>query len=59
MDFNLLVQKEIFSRSTRQLLWNGNLQPSPGAYAYIQYCYYLNEYQKHKEVSKGVIEYMK
>lgn len=36
---------------TRQLLWNEYLQQHPDGYAYSQYCYHLNEYQKHKEVS--------
>ena len=36
---------------TRQLLWNEYLQQYPDGYAYSQYCYHLNQYQKHKEVS--------
>jgi len=36
---------------TRQLLWNEYLQLHPDGYGYSQYCYLLNDYLKHKEVS--------
>ena len=36
---------------TRLLLWNEYLQKYPHGYAYSQYCYQLNEYLKHKDLS--------
>lgn len=36
---------------TRQLLWKEYLQDHPDGYGYSQYCYHLNEYLKHKDVS--------
>jgi transposase len=36
---------------TRQLLWKEYLLENPYGYGYSQYCYHLNEYLKHKDVS--------
>jgi len=36
---------------TRQLLWKEYLHEHPDGYGYSQYCYHLNEYLKHKDVS--------
>lgn len=36
---------------TRLLLWNEYLQKHPQGYAYSQYCYQLNQYLKHKDLS--------
>lgn len=36
---------------TRQLLWNEYLSLHPDGYAYSQYCFHLNEYLKHKDLS--------
>lgn len=36
---------------TRHLLWTEYLQEHPDGYGYSQYCYHLNEYLKHKDVS--------
>jgi transposase len=36
---------------TRQLLWNEYLVANPHGYAYSQYCYHLNEYLQHKDLS--------
>jgi len=36
---------------TRQLLWNEYLLQHPDGYAYSQYCYHLNEYLQHKDLS--------
>jgi transposase len=36
---------------TRQLLWNEYLLLHPDGYAYSQYCFHLNEYLKHKDLS--------
>jgi transposase len=36
---------------TRQLLWKEYLQQYPHGYGYSQYCYHLNQYLKHKDVS--------
>ena len=36
---------------TRKLLWKEYLQVHPDGYGYSQYCYHLNEYLKHKDVT--------
>jgi len=36
---------------TRKLLWKEYLQVYPDGYGYSQYCYHLNEYLKHKDVT--------
>ncbi|MEJ7611777.1 MAG: IS21 family transposase [Ferruginibacter sp.] len=36
---------------TRRLLWLEYLQQQPDGYGYSQYCYRLNEYLKHKDLS--------
>ena len=36
---------------TRQLLWKEYLQENPDGYGYSQYCYHLNQYLKHKDVT--------
>ncbi len=36
---------------TRQLIWNEYLQEHPDGYGYSHYCFHLNEYLKHKDVS--------
>lgn len=36
---------------TRQLLWNEYLSKYPEGYGYSQYCYHLNEYLLHKDLS--------
>lgn len=36
---------------TRQLLWNEYLLLHPDGYAYSQYCFHLNGYLKHKDLS--------
>ena len=36
---------------TRQLLWKEYLQRHPDGYAYSHYCYHLNQYLKHKNVT--------
>lgn len=36
---------------TRQLLWREYLQRHPDGYAYSHYCYHLNQYLKHKDVT--------
>ena len=36
---------------TRQLLWKEYLQDHLDGYGYSQYCYHLNEYLKHKDVT--------
>ena len=36
---------------TRQLLWLEYLQQHPDGYGYSQYCYHLNEYCRHKDLS--------
>ena len=36
---------------TRQLLWSEYLQQHPGGYGYSQFCYHLNTYQKHSDLS--------
>lgn len=47
-----LVQSELSKTGvTRQLLWKEYLQDHPAGYGYSQYCYHLNEYLKHKDVS--------
>ena len=35
---------------TRQLLWLEYKEQYPDGYNYSQYCYYLNEFLRHKEV---------
>ncbi len=51
LHFNESVTELSKTGVTRQLLWNEYLLQNPDGYAYSQYCYHLNEYQKHKEVS--------
>jgi transposase len=63
LDLNTQRQQQLFAHFsyaaaelpktgvTRQLLWQEYLQLHPDGYAYSQYCYHLNEYLKHKEVS--------
>lgn len=36
---------------TRQLLWKEYLQRYPDGYTYSHYCYHLNQYLKHKDVT--------
>ena len=51
LHFNQAVTELCKTGVTRQLLWNEYLHQHPDGYGYSQYCYHLNEYQQHKEVS--------
>ncbi|MEO6548190.1 MAG: IS21 family transposase [Ferruginibacter sp.] len=51
LHFNKAITELSKTGVTRQLLWNEYLLKNPEGYAYSQYCYHLNQYQKRKEVS--------